>query len=310
MAEKIKVDFLGTGSAIPTSRRNHPCVLLRYKDEAILFDCGEGTQRQFRKAKLNPCKVTRIFISHWHGDHVLGLPGLLQTLSMNGYNEVLEIHGPKGTKRKFSELIEPHLKFYLDLARKEGSKFDIKLFEHNFGKVIEEDEFEIHCTPTDHFINGLSYSFVLKEKKRIDKEKLEKLKLPNSPLIGELLKGKTVEINGKKIDGKKLIYVEKSRKFTYISDTRHMDSLIDFSRDSDVLVCESTYNEGEEEMAEKYFHMCANQAGKIAKVAKVKKLILFHLSQRYDEIPKVMVDSAKKFFKEVSVAEDLDKIIF
>ena len=106
MAEKIKIIFLGTGSAIPTARRNHPAVLLQFKDENILFDCGEGTQRQFKKAKLNPCKITKILISHWHGDHTLGIPGLLQTLVLNGYNKKLEIYGPRGTKKKVKEIMD------------------------------------------------------------------------------------------------------------------------------------------------------------------------------------------------------------
>ena len=106
MVEKINITFLGTGSAIPTARRNHPAILLRYKAENILVDCGEGTQRQFRKAKLNPCKISKILISHWHGDHTLGLPGLLQTMILNGRNEKLEIYGPKGTSRKFKEMMD------------------------------------------------------------------------------------------------------------------------------------------------------------------------------------------------------------
>src|SRR3989338_963217 len=99
MAEPIKINFLGTGSAIPTKRRNHPATLLSYKDENLLFDCGEGTQKQFRIAELNPCKITRLFISHWHGDHVFGLQGLLQTLMLNNYSKVLQVYGPRGTKR-------------------------------------------------------------------------------------------------------------------------------------------------------------------------------------------------------------------
>ena len=109
MVEKIKIIFLGTGSAIPTARRNHLAMLLQYKAENILIDCGEGTQRQFRKAKLNPCKVTKILISHWHGDHILGLAGLLQTLNLNGYNRDLIIYGPEGSKKKFQEMIVPYL---------------------------------------------------------------------------------------------------------------------------------------------------------------------------------------------------------
>ena len=129
MAEKIKLTFLGTGSAIPTARRNHPATLLQYKDENILVDCGEGTQRQFRKAKLNPCKITRILISHWHGDHVLGLPGLLQTLNLNGYNGKLVLYGPKGSKQKFQEMVAPYLGFYWNINKKNDRDFNIVMEE-------------------------------------------------------------------------------------------------------------------------------------------------------------------------------------
>ena len=102
----IKLTFLGTSDSIPTEERNHTSILLTYEGENILIDCGEGTQRQIRKAKLNPCKITRILITHWHGDHVLGIPGLLQTLSMSGYNKTLYIYGPEGTKKFMKELLK------------------------------------------------------------------------------------------------------------------------------------------------------------------------------------------------------------
>ena len=105
MATKIKITFLGTADAIPSVRRNHSAVFLSYDAENILFDCGEGTQRQFRKARLNPGKVTRILITHLHGDHVLGLPGLMQTLSLSNYNKTLYIYGPKGTKQFVREML-------------------------------------------------------------------------------------------------------------------------------------------------------------------------------------------------------------
>src|SRR3990172_5927928 len=99
MAEKIRITFLGTGSMIPDEKRNHPAFLLSYKSENILVDCGEGTQIQFRKAKLNPCRITRILITHWHGDHTFGLPGLLRTLSTSGYHKKLYVYGPKKMKK-------------------------------------------------------------------------------------------------------------------------------------------------------------------------------------------------------------------
>jgi ribonuclease Z len=308
MAEKVKINFLGTGSAIPTERRNHPAVLMRYKDEVMLFDCGEGTQRQFRKAKLNPCRVTRIFITHWHGDHVLGLPGLLQTLNLNGYNGELIIYGPRGSKADFKSMLSPHLGFYWNVSRQAGNKFDIVVKEVDEGTFLELEDFFVEAVHVDHGCPALAYSITFKEKKRLDKEKLEKLKIPNSPLIGELAKGKVVEIGGKKIDGKKMVYVEPQRKITFLMDTRYTDSAVKLSKESDLLISEATHSAEEQEIAREHGHLTSVDAATIAKKAKVKRLILMHLSQRYDMIPKVILEEAKKVFKDVSVVEDFDEV--
>jgi ribonuclease Z len=298
MAEKIKITFLGTGSAIPTERRNHPSVFLEYKEHGILFDCGEGTQRQFRKAKLNPCKISKIFISHWHGDHVLGLPGLLQTLMLNGYNKTLEIYGPEGTYRMMDA--------YQQLFIKKGNPLSINVNEISEEK-IKENDFFIESKKMSHDCPCLAYSFNLPEKTRIDKKKLEKLKIPNGPLIAELQKGKTIKLNGKTIDGKKLTFTEIGKKVSYITDTKLNKNLQEFVKDSDLIISEATYSEKEEELAEKHNHITSKQIAEIAKKAKAKKLILFHLSQRYEN-PKQILEEAKKVFKETKVAEDLDRV--
>ena len=191
---------------VPTKDRNHASFFLTHGQDGILFDCGEGTQRQFRYAKLNPCKLTRILITHWHADHVLGLPGIFQTLMLNGYNKKLEVYGPIGTKRM--------MQLYMGLFARKGQNFPIEVIEINKdGKIIETPEFFIETKQMLHDTPTLAYSFIIKQRKRLDKEKLIKLKLPEkSPLIGDLAKGKTIEFNGKKIDGKKLVYEEKQRK--------------------------------------------------------------------------------------------------
>lgn len=300
MAEKIKLTFLGTGSAVPTARRNHPAMLLQYKAENILIDCGEGTQRQFRKAKLNPCRITKILITHWHGDHVLGLPGLLMTMMMNGYNKNLEIYGPKGTKEKVRQ--------YFDLISLKGQRLDVVVREVGDGIIFENEDFFIEVVGVEHDCQCNAYAFVLKEGVRLDKAKLAKLAIRNSPLIGELAKGKVVEIGGKKVDGKKLIYVEPSRKISFVLDTRFCDSAIEIARGSDLLVCEATYSKEEQEIAEKYGHLASVDAAKIAKKAKVGGLVLMHLSQRYDAIPEKIRDEAKDVFENVRVVEDLDEV--
>lgn len=302
MVEKIKVTFLGTGSAIPTARRNHPAMLLQYKAENILVDCGEGTQRQFRKAHLNPCKITKILISHWHADHVLGLPGLFQTLMLNGYNRKLEVYGPRGTKEK--------MRVYFDLFIRKGEKLDLEVHEVSDKVFFENNDFYIESTKANHDCPAVAYSFNVKEKNRIDKEKLAKLKIPNSPLIGELVKGKIVEINGKKIDGKKLMYKEPARKITFVMDTRYDENLVKLAKGADILVSESTYSASEEDIAKDYGHLTSVDAAKIAKKAKVKGLILIHLSQRYSTIPEVILKEAKEVFEDVIVPEDLESIEF
>lgn len=299
--EKINTTFLGTGSAVPTARRNHPAVLLTFKDENILFDCGEGTQKQIRIAKLNPCKITRIFITHWHGDHIFGLPGLLQTLAMNAYSKTLQIYGPRGTKQ-FMEL-------YKNLYIGKGQEFKMQINEIDSGTIINEKEFKIEAERMSHDAPCLAYSFIIKEKNRLDKTKLKKLKLPqNSPLIGELAKGNTIDFNKKKIDGKKLIYKEPQRKITYIMDTRENINAIKLAEKSDILISESTYSKEDKEIANEYAHLTSEQAENLAKKSKSKKLILMHLSQRYEN-PKYILDEAKKIFKETRVAEDFNTII-
>ena len=299
MAEKIQLTFLGTGSAVPTKKHNHPALLLTYKDENILIDCGEGTQRQFRFAHINPCKLTRILITHWHGDHVLGLPGLLQTLMLSNYNKILHIYGPYGTKKM--------VELYLQLFVGKADQIKIEVHEVNEGKIIQEKEFFIEAQMMEHDTPTLAYSFNIPEKSRLDKAKIKKLKIPNSPLLGELAKGKIVEINGKKIDGKKLIYKEEKKKITVIMDTKINEDALDIAQNSDLLITEATYSAEETQLAEEHFHLTSAQSASIAKKSKSKKLILTHLSQRYDKNPKQILDEAKKIFKNTITAEDFMK---
>jgi len=299
--EQIKVTFLGTGSSIPTARRNHSATLLQYKGETILLDCGEGTQRQFRKAGISMSKITKILLSHWHGDHVLGLPGLMYTMIVNGYNRKLEVYGPKGSKKK--------MRSYLDLFGINSEKLKLSVHEVGDEKFFDNGEFSLETVSMDHTSLCNGYSFIVNSKNRIDKEKLAKLKLPNSPLIGELTKGKVVKIDGKKVDGKKLMYKEKGRKVSFVVDSRYNSNAVKLCKDADLLICESSYSKEEAETAASHGHMTSTEAATIAKKAKVKNLALIHLSQRYDEIPKKISSEASKVFKNVKVVEDLDEVV-
>jgi ribonuclease Z len=298
MVEKINITFLGTSQAVPTSRRNHTSILLRYKSENILVDCGEGTQRQFRKAKLNPCKITKILVTHWHGDHILGIPGLLQTLLLNGYQKQLEIYGPKGTAYYMNNIIKIFVPY---------NTIKIKIHEVNEGVFFENEDFFITAEPMKHSIPINAYSITEKEKTRLNKNMLKKFKIPNTPLLGELAKGKDIEINGKKIKAKEFLYKEQGRKITIILDTALNENCFKIAKDSNILISEAVYLENEKELASLHEHLTASQAGQIAKKSgkKIKALYLSHLSQRYDGNEKSILNEAKKHFKNTIIAEDL-----
>jgi len=299
MAEKIKIIFLGTSQAVPTAKRNHTAVLLKYKNENLLFDCGEGTQRQFRKARLNPCKITRIFITHWHGDHILGIPGLLQTFALSGYNKTLFVYGPKGT-RKFMTLMT---KLFIRVG-----KIKIKVSEVGGGKILDCGDFEIRAEQMRHGAPCLAYAFVEKDKIRINKKKLKKFRIKKDKRLATLKKGKDIIIDGKKLRARELTYTEKGRKVCIIMDTQMNKNIIKIAKNSDLMVCEATYTENERELANEYKHLTAKQAAEAAKKAGVKKLILTHLSQRYQKDIKDILGEAKKVFKNSVVAEDLMEI--
>jgi len=166
MTEKIKITFLGTSSTIPTATRNHSAIYLKYKDENILIDCGEGTQRQIRKAKINPCKITKLLITHLHGDHTLGIPGLFQSLNLNRYRKTLQIYGPKGTKQFVKNIFKTFIatKFI---------KIKTEVHEVTQGNVFETPNFKTTALPLDHGIPTLGYILQEKAKLTINKTKLK-----------------------------------------------------------------------------------------------------------------------------------------
>ncbi|MBU0957886.1 MAG: ribonuclease Z [Nanoarchaeota archaeon] len=296
---KINITFLGTSGQIPTASRNHTAILVQYNEENILIDCGEGTQRQFRKAKINPGKITKILITHWHGDHILGLPGLFQTLALNGYKKELEIYGPKGTSKYIKEILN---------IFKFKNKLKMKIKEITSGKVAETKDLLINSRPMNHGAPSLAYSIEEKEKIRIDKKKLAKLKIPNSKLIGQLAQGKNINLNGKTIKASDLTYKEPGKKLTIIMDTKTNPSIKTLAENSDLLICESTFldnSDNGKQLAEEYKHMTAKQAAQIAKSSKAKELILTHISQRYEHKDKLILKEAQSVFKNTKLAKDL-----
>ncbi len=291
----VKIIFLGTSGAIPTAERNHTSILLEYKNESILVDCGEGTQRQFRKAGLNANKITKILITHWHGDHVLGLAGLLQTLSFSDHKKTINIYGPKGTK----EFIKTLLRAFAFQGRYKINAEEVE------GRFFENEDFYLEAEKMTHGIPCNAYSFVKKGRIRIDKNKLKKTKL-EGPILKKLKEGKNITYKGKKYLAKNLTYEEIGNKISFVFDTSFNKNITPFVKNSDLFVCESTFGEELEHKAEEYNHLNVKQTAEIAKKSKSKKLVLTHISQRYSKNPKKLLDSAKKIFSNSVLAKDLD----
>ena len=293
----MKITFLGTSSMVPTKERAHTSLLLNYKNENILIDCGENTQRQLKLANISPTRVTRILISHWHGDHVLGLPGLIESLGAGEYKKTLEIYGPRKTKQFIKELT----KIY-----NLNTKIKMKIHEVNSGKFINEKDFYIEAKPIKHNIPTLAYNFVIKDKIRIHKSFIKKLKIKGK-ILKKLSQGKNIKYKGKTIKAKQATYIQKGKKVSIILDTKYFKNLKNIAKNADLLISEATYTEEHKIKAKNYLHLTSKQAAQIAKDSKVKQLILTHFSQRYKTTDHLLKE-AKKIFKNTTCAKDFIEI--
>jgi len=289
----MKITFLGTGAMLPTKERNPNAIFISYNTEGILVDCAEGTQKQLRLAGISPAKVTKLLITHWHGDHVLGIPGLIQSLGASNYSKKLEIYGPNGSKDFFKNMMS-------GLVFRARINYEVR--EINEGKFFENIDFYLESNKVKHSIDCLSYSLIEKDKLKINIDYTKKFGLVQHPLLGELQRGKDIVYNGKKITVKKATIVKKGKKICFILDTYYDKKLISIAKNSELLISESTWLE-KDKLQDKE-HLSAKDAGKLAKQAKVKKLILTHFSQRYKDMSGLLKE-CKKEFKNVEVAKDL-----
>jgi len=294
----IEITFIGTSSMVPTKERNQSSVLISYKNHGIMVDCGEGTQRQLKILGIPLTKVTKILITHWHGDHVLGLPGLIQSMSASDYNKTLEIYGPEGTKKRFDAMFSA---FIFD------KKMEITIQEISDGNFFENDDIVLEAMKLEHGIETLGYNFIEKDRTKIDIKKVKKFGIPEGPLLGMLQENKTIEWKGKMISPKEATYVLKGKKITIIADTSLCSSCYKLAKNADLLVCEATYSSKLEEKGEAYGHMTAKQAALIANKSNAKKLVLTHFSARYKDDNEIKED-AKNFFDDVVCAYDFMKV--
>ncbi|MBQ2831695.1 ribonuclease Z [Methanobrevibacter sp.] len=294
----MEIIFLGTSSAVHSKERNHPSIALKAFGEVMLFDCGEGTQKQMLFTKVSPMKISKIFITHFHGDHILGLPGLLQSLGLNGREEKLTIYGPKGLE-KIKEAI-----YSLGYCKIE---FPIDFIEIDSGIVEENDEYVIRAQLVRHNVPNLAYSIEEKKKPRFLRQKAIELGVPVGPAFGKLHNGEEVEVDGKIIKPEQVLgEPRKGIKITYSGDSRPCEEMIEFAKDSAVLIHESTFTTEETSNAEEHAHSTSADAAYIAKQSNSKMLILTHISTRYGEnYSKIILKEAKEIFENTKLAHDL-----
>ncbi len=292
----MEVIFLGTSSALPTIKRNHSSIALKAFGEVMLFDCGEGTQRQMARIKLSPMKVDHIFITHLHGDHFLGLPGMIQSMAFRGRTEPLHIYGPEGMIKTVESI--KNLGYY-------ALSFPIHAYEVSEGTVLQTDKYLIECCPTHHSVLNLAYSVEEKRSPKFLREKAIELGLKPGPDFGKLQKGIPVEVNGTLIKPDQVLGEKRNgRKVVYSGDTKPCPEMVQFASGADVLIHESTYESAQELKAIENGHSTTTHAAMIAKEAEVSELILTHISTRYRDSDSLKKE-ASQVFNKVVVAEDL-----
>ncbi|MBN1502674.1 ribonuclease Z [Candidatus Woesearchaeota archaeon] len=294
----MEIIFLGTSCMVPTEERNHSSFLIEYNGEYLMFDCGEGTQRQLKAAKIKPGKLSKIFITHWHGDHVLGLPGLMQSLAFSEYEKTLEIYVPRNTKKYFDYMVKAFI---------QNTVVDYAVTEIKDEKVLDTKGYRIEALALHHSIECLGFSFVEKDRRRINLPFVKKLGIPQGPLLGKLQNNKEILWKGKKVSAKDATKVVKGKKIAYITDTLLCSNCHELAKDSDVLICDATYASDLEEKAKEYKHLTAMHAAQIASQNKVRRLIITHFSQRYKTADKIL-EEAKSIFPNTVAAYDFMKV--
>ena len=297
----MEIIFLGTSSAVHSKERNHPSIALKAFGDVMLFDCGEGTQRQILSTKVSPMKISKIFITQYHGDHILGLPGLLQSMSLHGRETPLTIYGPKGLK---------NIKNAINSLGYCAIEYPIEFIEIDSGIIEETEEYVITAQRVKHNVPCLAYSIEEKKKPRFLREKAIELGVPVGPAFGRLHNGEEVEVDGKIIKPEQVLgEPRKGRKITYSGDTRPCEEMISLAKDSTVLIHESTFIEKEKSNAEEHAHSTSIDAAYIAKDSNSKELILTHISTRYSkEYEEMMLNEAKEVFENTRMAKDLMEI--
>jgi len=287
--------ILGCSSQQPTRFRNHGAYLFRWGDEGHLFDPGEGTQRQFIFANVAPTCVNRIFVSHFHGDHCLGLGSFLMRLNLDKVTHPIHCYYPASGKKYFDRL-------------RYGTIYheNIQVIEHPVyeeGLVDETDQFQIEALFLDHGVDNVGWRVTERSQRKFDRTKLQAAGI-GGPLVKELQEKGALVIGGKTIPLKEVSWIQPGESIAIVIDTRKCQAAVDLARNARILLCESTYLHEHAELAHDHYHLTALQAAEIAREAHVEQLILTHFSARY-QLVSSMEEEARQLFPNSFAAEDL-----
>ena len=296
----MKLVFLGTSAAQPTIERGMTCICLVLDKEILMFDAGEGAQIAFQKAKIGWNKKMKIFVTHLHGDHCVGILGLLQTMSLQNRTESLDIFGPPG----IDEFLAANLKI-LNF----GLTFPVRIIKIKEGPVFDDPAYEIHVCEAEHSIPAYSYLFAEKDRPgKFYPEKAKQMGVPEGELWHELQSGKEVKVGEKTIKPSDVMGEKRSgRKIGISGDTRPTKKLEEFFRGCDYITFDSTYSDTLRDKAKENYHSTSVEAAELAKRAGVSNLILTHFSARYDDAEE-LVKEAKAVHGSAIAAKDLMEI--
>lgn len=300
----MQITFLGTSAGVPTRSRNVSCVALRLpqRGEVWLFDCGEGTQHQLLRSDLKISQITRIFITHLHGDHLFGLVGLLASAGMAGDARRIDIYGPAG----LDQYVE-------DITRTSETHFSYPVEVHTVttGVVFEDDEFVVSCEPLLHRVETFGYRIAERDRAGVfDVEKAEALGIPSGPLYGRLKRGERITLpDGREFDGRDFCGpTVAGRRVAYCTDTIYCRGAVELAREADLLIHEATFASVDEELARRSLHSTTLMAARVASEAGAKHLLLTHFSPRYAfgnaVEPDELLTEARAVFPDTELAHD------
>jgi ribonuclease Z len=301
MCSSMRVVFLGTGGTYPCTERNVTAIAVQAGKDVALFDCGEGTQRQFMRSNVSFMSTRWIFITHYHGDHFLGLPGLIQSMNLNDRERPIDIFGPEGTERLMKSILT---------AGYFTAGYDIHAHDLAAKDEVKLDGFSVVTSKADHTVPSLAYALVEDDRPgRFDTSKAKDLNVPEGPLFRKLQQGEDVKVGGKVVKSSQVLGPSrKGRKIVYSGDTRPCKHVIDLSKDADLLIHDATLLSTEGKLAEDFGHSTALEAAQVAKEVCARRLALIHYSPRYKN-PEMLVDEAKACFPNVFAPTDLQEFI-